>query len=222
MVPMIEGLVMSFGCNDCNRVYKWVEELGGFDATDGIWVTKRHTTVRSKTYSGSRDYSTGLKTNLVDDITEMKRDMLVMQDGVGRLESIVRQMGPDVFYMRNALMELEGSVWKKFDEGMNDFVGEVGADVRAYLDVYVAPNSAIRVNARTNDECDYRIGEGDIKEQPQTTAGLAHPPDKPTATKMAGVHRMKFGNVADLSPEDKDLMAYLASHKCNGGDMLRR
>ncbi|XP_050370772.1 uncharacterized protein LOC126788805 [Argentina anserina] len=64
--------VLSWGQNECERMYQRIEEAGGFYATDGVWVSRRNCGGRSCEYSGSVDYSTGLKTNVVDGRTEVR------------------------------------------------------------------------------------------------------------------------------------------------------
>ncbi|KAL6219392.1 hypothetical protein ACLB2K_007151 [Fragaria x ananassa] len=72
IIPKSVPPVMTWGRKESNMIYERVEEKGGFYKTDGIWVTKRYSSVRSTEFSGSRDYSTGLKTNLVDDMSAMR------------------------------------------------------------------------------------------------------------------------------------------------------
>ncbi|XP_050373006.1 uncharacterized protein LOC126790705 isoform X3 [Argentina anserina] len=220
MIPRIEGPVRSFGRNECNRIYKWIEGLGGFYATEGIWVTKRHTTVRSTTNSGSRDYSTGLKTNLVDDVSDLKRNMAVVKDGVERLESIARQMGPDVAYMRKSLMELHFSVLEKFGEGMEDFVSDVETAVRLHFEKSISGTPVGWENETSHPECNEGTDTLHRDGLPKTNIEVPQDHVKPTPTELCSFGGSKFGSVADLSPEDKDLMAYLFSLKSRRGDIL--
>lgn len=73
IVPKSAPPVMTWGINEAKRLYDRVEELGGFHC-DNIYVTKRFTGVRSDAPSGSIDVSTGLKTNFLDDLTQVMAD----------------------------------------------------------------------------------------------------------------------------------------------------
>lgn len=63
-------------------------------------------------FSGSRDYNTGLKTNLVDDMFAMRSHISVAEEKVGVLETTVHRMGPDISNLRDAMTALYDSVIK--------------------------------------------------------------------------------------------------------------
>ncbi|KAL6128921.1 hypothetical protein ACLB2K_072274 [Fragaria x ananassa] len=91
----------------------------------GIWVTRRYSGVRSTVFSGSRDYSIRLKTNLVDDMFAMRSHISVAEENVGVLETTVHQMGPDILNLRDAMTSLYDSVVKLKERDVTCIVDDV-------------------------------------------------------------------------------------------------
>ncbi|KAL6203501.1 hypothetical protein ACLB2K_027201 [Fragaria x ananassa] len=112
IIPKSVPPVMTWGSKESNMIYERVAEKGGFNASEGICVTRRYSGVRSTEFSGSRDYSTGLKTNLVDDMFAMRSHISVAEEKVGVLETTVHRMGSDILNLRDAMTALYETVVK--------------------------------------------------------------------------------------------------------------
>ncbi|KAL6196484.1 hypothetical protein ACLB2K_032099 [Fragaria x ananassa] len=124
IVPRCSLPVMAWGVKESNRVFEKVKELGGFNARQGVWVTKRFASFGASEYSGSRDKSTGLKTNLFDDMSDLKKEVAVVEDEIGSLESIFSSLHPDIAELRRAITSLHRVVVKREAEPPNSVVNE--------------------------------------------------------------------------------------------------
>ncbi|KAL6144386.1 hypothetical protein ACLB2K_055079 [Fragaria x ananassa] len=124
IVPRCSLPVMAWGVKESNRVFERVKELGGFNARQGVWVTKRFASFGASEYSGSRDKSTGLKTNLFDDMSDLKKEVAAVEDEIGSLESIFSSLHPDIAELRRAITSLHRVVVQREAEPPNSVVNE--------------------------------------------------------------------------------------------------
>ncbi|KAL6178098.1 hypothetical protein ACLB2K_049617 [Fragaria x ananassa] len=192
IIPKSVPSVMTWGRKESNMIYERVEDKWGFYKTDGIGVTKRYSGVRSTEFSGSRDYNMGLKTNMVDDMFEMRSHISAAKEKVGVLSDTVYRIGPDISNLREAMTLLHDSMVKLKAGDMIGLVDEE-EDVNAHILKPVGPNIDGKGSHPFN-------GSGEVKKQ----------------------RRRKFGTVAKLSPLDIDMLKYLSSKKARAQDSLGR
>lgn len=124
IVPKSAPPVMTWGINEAKRLYDRVEELGGFHC-DNIYVTKRFSGVRSDAPCGSIDVSTGLKTNFVDDLTQVKADVCGVESNISILRSTVGTMQPDIVWLKAAIGTLEKTLEELTSQGVGNLVAGV-------------------------------------------------------------------------------------------------
>ncbi|KAK9903068.1 hypothetical protein M0R45_001284 [Rubus argutus] len=116
---------------EAKRLYDRVEDLGGFHC-NSIYVTKRFSGVRSDAPSGSIDVSTGLETNFVDDLTQVKADVCSVESSLSILKSTVGTMQPDIVWLKAAIGTLEKSLEELTSQGVGNMVaGKVEEEGRS-------------------------------------------------------------------------------------------
>ncbi|XP_050380395.1 uncharacterized protein LOC126797731 [Argentina anserina] len=221
MFPRMCLPALSWGQNECDRMYRRIEGLGGFYATEGVWVSKRHYKSRSTEYSGSRDYSTGLKTNVVDDMADLKSDMADVQFAVGSLESIMQNVVPEIVELRKVMTTIRGKLCNlRSEEGMTELVSQVRKVVVAKLNGGSSFVCRGRENqfggseppngGRGDDKVSLNRGIGEVRVMKDTvTSG---------AERIVVGKKRTICSINDLSPTSRDLMAYLFSRKGRDGD----
>ncbi|KAL6186360.1 hypothetical protein ACLB2K_042480 [Fragaria x ananassa] len=221
IIPKSVPPVMTWGRKESNMIYERVEEKGGFYKTDGIWVTKRYSSVRSTEFSGSRDYSTGLKTNLVDDMSAMRSHISTAEEKVGVLVNTMYRIGPDISNLREAMTLLHDSMVKLKSGDVTGLVDEVFRAVRSIEGGNVHPGEVSDYSGFEKNQC---TREEDVNAYiskpigPNSDAKGSQPFNGSGEAKKQ--RRRKFGTVAKLSPSDMDILKYLSSKKGHAKDNL--
>ncbi|XP_050363423.1 uncharacterized protein LOC126782250 isoform X2 [Argentina anserina] len=204
LFPTMPLPVRSWDEKMCCRMYERVEELGGFYAPKGVWVSKRYMGTGSTDFGGSYDSSTGLKANVVDDMADLRSDMNYIQQLIVKLQSAVCVLGPEILQLREALCTLKGSACKELSEDeitvlvrkVNEAVVAKGGgclradDMGDDLGVEQSPNREMR---QGYDEANK---DADDRTQPLKKPG-----------------GRKYHGIADLSAKESDLLSYLFSRK---------
>lgn len=124
IVPKSAPPVMTWGIKEAKRLYDRVEELGGFHC-ENIYVTKRFSGARTEAPSGSIDVSTGMKTNVHDDLTQVKADVCGVESNLTILSSTVGTMQPDIVWLKGAIGALEKAVEDLASQGVGSIVSGV-------------------------------------------------------------------------------------------------
>ncbi|KAL6223961.1 hypothetical protein ACLB2K_002818 [Fragaria x ananassa] len=209
IIPKSVPSVMTWGSNESNMIYKRVAEKGGFNASEGIWVTRRYSGVRSTEFSGSRDYNTGLKTNLVDDMFAMRSHISVAEEKVGVLETTVHRMGPDILNLRDAMTALYDSVVKLKARDVTCIVDDV---LRAVESIECGHSGPM------GDDVNTHMLKPVCANTTSDAKGSRKSLNRSVEVKKQGQHR--FGGVANLSLVDMDMLKYLFNKKTPTEDCL--
>ncbi|XP_061999041.1 uncharacterized protein LOC133716347 [Rosa rugosa] len=114
--PKIGKPVMMWSRDDLKRVYEKVESEGGFKS-ENVRVTKKYFRGNVLSGTGSVDPSTGIKTTVVDDLSEMRSDVGLVK---GDIESLKLTVGR----LRRAILTLESTVGELKANGLGGIVAK--------------------------------------------------------------------------------------------------
>ncbi|KAL6188271.1 hypothetical protein ACLB2K_039664 [Fragaria x ananassa] len=141
-------LVMTWEVSDVKRVVDMVDGLGGWESTK-VDVSMRHMWDEESENIGSFDKSTGMKTSVVEDLSDVRSEFSVVKWEVGLVRSIVGRLEPDIGHLRGAVTTLETSLNRLQDGGLSRIVSDA---VMRIMEVNKKSSSS-RTNSHFDWDC---------------------------------------------------------------------
>ncbi|KAM5574346.1 hypothetical protein ABKV19_013696 [Rosa sericea] len=197
--PKIEKPVMTWSRDDLKRVYEEVESEGGFKS-ENVRVTKKYFRGNVLSGTGSVDPSTGIKTTVVDDLSEVRYDVGAVKGDVEKctvgelkangLGGIVSEAIKQVFEVKSN--NYGGNFW---NDGLFSNQEHQGTEAEQHDDEMPHSKSIIVIST---DKDAYGCDSSDMEE------------DEPGS----------FPAVSEISHSDSYLLTYLFSKKVTADDSV--
>nr|XP_011467300.1 PREDICTED: uncharacterized protein LOC101308491 [Fragaria vesca subsp. vesca]XP_011467301.1 PREDICTED: uncharacterized protein LOC101308491 [Fragaria vesca subsp. vesca] len=176
-----------------------------------VYGLQRDANFGESVYSDSRDKSTGLKTNLFDDIGDLKKELAAVEDEIGSLESTFYSLGPDIANLRRVVTALHKVIVTREPESPSFPVSLVKEVHHVSAMEPQGINQLDRKECPPKDltRCVYR-NEPSEKTTEEVMAQMRAGNDISLHKKPM---RMMLGNIANISRREEKLLNYLFCNK---------
>ncbi|KAM5576139.1 hypothetical protein ABKV19_007153, partial [Rosa sericea] len=213
---------MTWGRKEVKRVLEEVEREGGFGC-ESVRVTKKSFYDTTHQMSRSVDASTGIRTTVVEDLSEVRSDVGTVRGEVENLKSTVGCLEPDMGRLRSAIMTLETALRQLKAEGIGQIVAEVVKEVFKDLHKEYTGNEEKNgfVTGQKQHHTEAGLHHGEMW-QSKSDIGVLNEDDTigSQSTDFQNIGQGFFLVVAEISHSDSHLLTYLFSKKVTGEDTV--